>query len=413
MSSSSSSEPLAADVAGSLIEGSLIEPNRAARGNRNAAGRVEAGAITSVSGATGSLLGFVSTNLKRAGRDQRSTIAQMAPPSKGMEKFTESWEERGSAGLPPPNCRKRCAIRIKDYAQLTTAIDTILSILAVYSCVNYVLGSYQPEVRATGEFHAIEVIMTALFALDVLLKLFVAYRPFQVLFSPLMVIDILALVPVVEVAFDNVSVQRDGEILPLTLALLRTLRILRIFRLNKLLGFHRSRVWQEIYRMVLTVVMGLVFYTAVIQVIENYHADNSPGGLPHREYHEYFYFLIVTVSTVGYGDVAPRSMEGQMLVIFMIFTGAIYLSNASSEAIRLSNLVSRYKQVYYAAQSDTPHVVVTGALTVSGLRDFLHEAFHSDHDCPELQVVLLSAIPPSDDIKSLINRPGRYTNSIT
>ena len=87
--------------------------------------------------------------------------------------------------------------------------------------------------------------------------------------------------------------------------------------------------------------------------------------------------------------------------------------NASSEAIRLSNLVSRYKQVYYAAQSDTPHVVVTGALTVSGLRDFLHEAFHSDRDCPELQVVLLSAIPPSDDIKSLINRPGRYTNSIT
>eukprot|EP00947_MAST-08B_sp_MAST-8B-sp1_P000855 g855.t1 len=192
------------------------------------------------------------------------------------------------------------------------------------------------------------------------------------------------------------------------------MRILRIYRITRLLEYQESQVTKAIARMILTIITAVIFVTGLIQIIENDYAASQDGiyaGAEKLPFHFYFYFLMVTVSTVGYGDYSPNSTQGQMICIIIIFAGIIYVSNASSEAIRLAGLTSPYARAKYKPHKGVPHIVVCGEFTESSLRDFFTEVFHKDHGNIDLQLVLLNPVTPTNEIKTLISHP-RYSLSV-
>jgi hypothetical protein len=91
-----------------------------------------------------------------------------------------------------------------------------------------------------------------------------------------------------------------------------------------------------------------------------------------------FYFTVVTLGTVGYGDNAPKTVLSRLLTIMFIVAGIILFS------LEIENLINLYRMKMignppYTPKINTFHVVITGNPSFSQLMSILRELFHEDH----------------------------------
>ncbi|KAG7398851.1 Calcium-activated potassium channel subunit alpha-1 [Phytophthora boehmeriae] len=105
-----------------------------------------------------------------------------------------------------------------------------------------------------------------------------------------------------------------------------------------------------------------------------------------------FYFTVVTLGTVGYGDNAPHTVPSRLLAIFFIVMGIIWFS------MEIDNLIDLYKlrqigNPPYAPKPDSKHVLIIGNPSFAQLSAILRELFHADHlsdtDTQQLEAVVL------------------------
>ncbi|KAG6611317.1 Voltage-gated Ion Channel (VIC) Superfamily [Phytophthora cinnamomi] len=105
-----------------------------------------------------------------------------------------------------------------------------------------------------------------------------------------------------------------------------------------------------------------------------------------------FYFTVVTLGTVGYGDNAPQTVPSRLLAIMFIVMGIILFS------MEIDNLISLYKlrqigNPPYTPKPDSKHVLVIGNPSFAQLSAILRELFHADHmsdtDTQQLEAVVL------------------------
>lgn len=105
-----------------------------------------------------------------------------------------------------------------------------------------------------------------------------------------------------------------------------------------------------------------------------------------------FYFTVVTLGTVGYGDNAPQTVPSRLLAIMFIVMGIILFS------MEIENLIDLYKlrqigNPPYAPKPDSEHVLIIGNPSFAQLSTILRELFHADHlsdiDTQRLEAVIL------------------------
>ncbi|CEG40508.1 voltage-gated ion channel superfamily [Plasmopara halstedii] len=116
-----------------------------------------------------------------------------------------------------------------------------------------------------------------------------------------------------------------------------------------------------------------------------------------------FYFTVVTLGTVGYGDNAPQTVPSRLLAIMFIVMGIILFS------MEIENLVNLYKlrligNPPYTPKPDSTHVLIMGNPSFSQLSTILRELFHVDHlidtDTERLEAVILG------------DRKAKFTNPL-
>ena len=111
---------------------------------------------------------------------------------------------------------------------------------------------------------------------------------------------------------------------------LRILRILLIFRLFKLFRYSNSiKVFSDVLAskrfelITLAIFMGFLVFIASIAI---YLFENNASGGNVRHLYDAFYWSIVTISTVGYGDITPQTHGGRLVTVTLILTGLGVLS---------------------------------------------------------------------------------------
>lgn len=195
------------------------------------------------------------------------------------------------------------------------AFDVILiaSILISVACV--ILESVHPIRIVYGRLlYGIEWFFTLLFTIEYVLRLISVRRPVGYAFSFFGLVDLLAILPT------YLSIIIPGSQSLLTI---RTLRLLRIFRVFKLTYYSREAGLlisalhassRKISVFIFTVLVIVVICGSAMYVLEGEKSGftDIPTSI---------YWAIVTLTTVGYGDISPHTPLGKALASFLMIVG--------------------------------------------------------------------------------------------
>eukprot|EP00347_Sterkiella_histriomuscorum_P011662 403371596 len=132
------------------------------------------------------------------------------------------------------------------------------------------------------------------------------------------------------------------------------------------------------------------------------------------QFHDMLYFMIISITTVGYGDIYPRTVYGQMMCIGIIIVILALIPSQLSEFSKVSNLTTIYSRKHYSnkGKKDAKHILLLGDASPEAIKTFLTECYHSDHGVTETNVVIMRNSPPSEEM-SIILRSSNFENKVT
>ncbi|XP_043234363.1 calcium-activated potassium channel slowpoke-like isoform X8 [Amphibalanus amphitrite] len=127
---------------------------------------------------------------------------------------------------------------------------------------------------------------------------------------------------------------------------------------------------------------------------------NNPQQL---SYWTCVYFLIVTMSTVGYGDVFCKTVLGRTFLVFFLLVGLAIFASCIPEIIDLVGNRSKYGGTL-KNERGRRHIVVCGHITYESVSHFLKDFLHEDREDVDVEVVFLHRKPPDLELEGLFKR---------
>lgn len=196
--------------------------------------------------------------------------------------------------------------------------DTALIVAIIASVIVVILDSVQSirEGRFHGLMVGLEWLFTTLFTLEYLLRIISVRRPWRYIFSFYGLVDLLAILP----TYLGLFIPNAHELI--VIRMLRLLRIFRVFKLVRFLGeaealrhaFYTSR--HKIAVFLTAVFIIITIMAAAMHVIESNAGNEQFSSMPQS-----MYWAIVTMTTVGYGDITPDTTLGKFLSAAMMLIG--------------------------------------------------------------------------------------------
>jgi len=180
--------------------------------------------------------------------------------------------------------------------------------------------------------HLAEWFITGVFLLEYLLRIWVLEKPVRYIFSFYGIIDLLAILP----NFLGL-ILAGGQ----SLMVIRAVRLLRVFRIFKLSRYtsagrtlmkalYRSR--EKIFMFISVIVTLVVIFGTIMYLVEG--EKNGFTSIPVS-----IYWAVVTLTTVGYGDISPATGFGQFLASIVMIMGyaiiAVPTGIVTSEMMRM------------------------------------------------------------------------------
>lgn len=195
------------------------------------------------------------------------------------------------------------------------AFDVVLLVLILVSIVAVCLESVGPIREEHGTFlRILEWILTGLFTVEYALRLYCVRRPSRYATSFFGVVDLLAILPT------YLSFVVTGSQSLLVIRALRLLRVFRVLKLAHFLGEARmlhAAVRASVRKIIVflgTVLTLILIVGSLMYLIEG--PENGFTSIPRS-----IYWAIVTMTTVGYGDIAPQTVPGQVLASIIMILG--------------------------------------------------------------------------------------------
>lgn len=189
-------------------------------------------------------------------------------------------------------------------------------LIAIFLSVIVILMDSVPSIHQQygSKLYVIEWTFTILFTIEYILRIIIIERKWKYIFSPLGIIDFLSILP----AFLGI-VYASYQFL----MVLRSLRILRIFKIFQVKGFLNagnfiSQALYNSYRKILIFMMFIVLLVIIIGSLMYIIEGETPGfeSIPNS-----IYWAVVTITTVGYGDISPMTSLGKFLSVLVMICG--------------------------------------------------------------------------------------------
>ena len=216
------------------------------------------------------------------------------------------------------------------------AFDISLLLVILLSTVIVILESVNTINQSLyNEFKIIEWTITLLFSIEYLLRIYSLRKPSGYVFSFFGIVDLLAILP------SYLGLFLIGTHSLLVIRALRLLRIFRIFKISRYLdegkflirAIYASRIKISVFLFALLTLILIIGTIMYLVEGENYGFTSIPKSI---------YWAIVTMTTVGYGDITPHTALGQFLSgIVMILGYSIIAVPTGIVGVELANSIRK------------------------------------------------------------------------
>lgn len=220
--------------------------------------------------------------------------------------------------------------------------DVVLLILIVVSVVFVMIESVRGLSQETYDFLYIgEWIITIFFSIEYLFRIISVRKPFRYIFSFYGIIDFLSTIPL------YLSFILAGSNYLLTVRALRLLRVFRILKITRYIGeANRLKKALDDSKAKIFVFLFAVLIVSVIAGTLMYLIEGEEHGF--TSIPRSIYWCIVTLTTVGFGDIAPVTPLGQLLATVIMILGygiiAVPTGIVSAEYTRAKDMISTNTQ---------------------------------------------------------------------
>lgn len=194
--------------------------------------------------------------------------------------------------------------------------DVVLIIAIIASVIVVMLDSVADLNAEYGRlFVGLEIAFTLLFTLEYFARIYISEHKLKYIFSFFGIVDFFSIFPTY---FGFVFNTKSTALITI-----RTLRLLRVFRVLKLIGFiseagELKKALEASKKKILVFLLAVLSMVTVMgtlmYIIES--ADSGFTSIPRS-----IYWAIVTLTTVGYGDIAPATSLGQLLASLIMIMG--------------------------------------------------------------------------------------------
>ena len=213
---------------------------------------------------------------------------------------------------------------------LGKAIDIVIVLLNLLVCVLYVASTYPQSPGDMDLILQLEAGAVFLFIIEYAARLYAAENRLKHLFSLYSLIDLAAILPML-----------SETLLPLTglaldISFINTLRVLRVLRIFRFLRFTADEVFffgstTKAALKIIRLGMTLLFIFFVSSGL--FYQVESPVNGQVQNFGDAFYFTVVTLTTVGFGDITPVSSAGRWVTVLMILSGIILIPWQASQVV--------------------------------------------------------------------------------
>lgn len=195
------------------------------------------------------------------------------------------------------------------------AFDVALILVIAASIVVALLDSVASvHARLSHAFYLVEWGFTLIFTIEYFVRLAVVDRPPRYARSFFGIVDLLSVLPT------WISLVLTGSQYLLVIRALRMLRIFRILKLTRYVG-DANLLWsvllrtrRKIFIFVSTILTLVLIFGALMYLVEG--PGNGFSSIP-----EAMYWAVVTMTTVGFGDITPKTPVGQLLTALITLVG--------------------------------------------------------------------------------------------
>jgi len=214
----------------------------------------------------------------------------------------------------------------ENYNKVAFRVLVTIITLITASTVFYILETVPYLSKTTSQkyfWEVSELVVTILFTIEYVLRLLVVSNLCSYIIKPMNLVDLLAVLPYyVEIFFPD---------LPSTsLRVLRVVRLARLGRMRHLLSEYIEVMSTALSNaadeagpmMFLMILVQVILFGSIVYAFENgHHEDGDFSSIP-----DTMWWALVTITTVGYGDLSPVTFLGRFLGVLCMFSGIVLMS---------------------------------------------------------------------------------------
>lgn len=272
-------------------------------------------------------------------------------------------------------------------SRLFGVYELLQALSSIFACVLFVYSTFLSPVPLY--IVIINYILGVIFIIDFLVHWGLADHKIRYLWSVRAMVDYVTIPPffITPDFFGTTTTFIEA------LRALRTLRLITIFRYDNFTGL--TFVQQKS----LQIVMGAICLVFVVAGLE--------AVFENMDYLTSIYFVIVTATTVGYGDISPATFWGRLVILAMMIFIFIMLPILTNELLDLVALYEPYSGSWTGRRwlAKIHHVVLVGELSTANVSAFMEEFHHPDRRSGRLQrVLVLHTEAPDLEWRSLMRK---------
>ena len=197
-------------------------------------------------------------------------------------------------------------------------IDIVFIFLNLLIVAIFIIETYDISESFLSLLVAIEHIVVGFFIVEYIARLYGARNRLRHIFQPFSIIDFMAILP----TFVEPFVSPGNIRFLILLRMFRVFRVLRFLRFFETSEFFFGKISPEmlkVLRLIMTIFMIFFVSSGIFYLVES--TDNDTVN----NFGDAFYFIVVTLTTVGFGDIIPTTEAGKVVTILCIFSGILLI----------------------------------------------------------------------------------------